>query len=351
MSALTSNFCDSCAAFDDDDFNVTAIPFGNHNGFGSSGFGNGGAGVTSFGSNAAFGTSFSNNFMAGFGSGAHDESPTPTPMIEKANDRAYFHVRGDSITSESSNQSGGQSMKSASFKSGSVKSYIPTTPALVNHSSTGSTTTSSHSIQSRKSFASIRNAFGGKREVPPPLPSIDHQPDSQAFKNPSFLRSNSSLTHVSTAVGGMTGTAVGPSPHRPSVTTSTGSPHAPRPPTPSSGVTTRSIPRRSISLSRQNNSGSSLYHSDSGDISFRMSPPPVPKMPEEYINGNMSQNFSREHLRTPSLTDSEDHPVLTEPRTPAEYALHAVFTRFVGSADHKVALYLKSQLVCILSVD
>lgn len=258
-------------------------------------------------------------------------------MIEKTTDRSYFHVRGDSINSESSNHSGGQSMKSASLKSGSVKSYIPTVPNLAGHTSSSSIASSSHTIQSRKSFASIRNAFGGKREAPPPLPSSDHQLDGHPLKNPFFLRSNSSLTHVA---------AVGPSPRRPSVATSSNSPQAPRPSTPSSGITTRSIPRRSVSISRQNNSGSSLYQSDSGDIPFRMSPPPVPKMPEEYANGNISQNFSsREHLRTPSLTESEDQPVLTEPRTPAEYALHTVFTRFVGSADHKVTMYLKSKLV------
>lgn len=63
-------------------------------------------------------------------------------------------------------------------------------------------------------------------------------------------------------------------------------------------------------------------------------------------NGLMNGTHSREHMRTPSLPDSEENrPVLKEPRTPAEYALHAVFTRFVLSADHKVALYLKSRLV------
>jgi hypothetical protein len=63
-------------------------------------------------------------------------------------------------------------------------------------------------------------------------------------------------------------------------------------------------------------------------------------MPDEYM-GN-----SREHLRTPSLTDSEEpNPNVKEPRTPAEYALHAVFTRFVVSADHKVDQFLKAPLV------
>ncbi|GJJ10469.1 hypothetical protein Clacol_004695 [Clathrus columnatus] len=330
--------------FDDDDFNVTSIPFGKSNGFGSSGFGAGNHVGANFGSSATFATptSLHNNFAVGFG--VHDESPTPTPMMEKANDLSYFHVRGDSVTSEGSNQSGGQSMKSTSLKSGSIKSYIPTTPALVAHSSSSSITTSSHSVQSRKSFASIRNAFGGKREAPPPLPSLDHQPYAHALKNPSFLKSNSSLSHVPALPGGGPGSGIGPSLRRPSVTTSNSSPQAPRPPTPSSTIAPRNLPRRSVSISRQNNSGSSLYQSDSGDMPFRTSPPPVPKMPEEYVNGNNVHSFSREHLRTPSLTDSEEQPVLTEPRTPAEYALHAVFTRFVGSADNKVASYLKTKL-------
>ena len=74
---------------------------------------------------------------------------------------------------------------------------------------------------------------------------------------------------------------------------------------------------------------------------MQSSPPPVPRRPNGISNGQ-----PRDHARTPSLTDSDDHqPVLREPRTPAEYALHAVFTRFVLSADHKVALYLKMRLV------
>jgi furry protein family len=68
-------------------------------------------------------------------------------------------------------------------------------------------------------------------------------------------------------------------------------------------------------------------------------------MPNGLRNG-ASNVHAREHMRTPSLPDGDERkPVLKEPRTPAEYALHAVFTRFVLSADHIVTLYLKSRLV------
>jgi len=81
---------------------------------------------------------------------------------------------------------------------------------------------------------------------------------------------------------------------------------------------------------------------------MQASPPPVPRMPEEYVysNGN-----SREHLRTPSLVSiDESKPVIKEPRTPAEYALHTVFASFVISADHKVSQYLRYRLVCKITV-
>ena len=226
-----------------------------------------------------------------------------------------------------------------------MKSSIATTPSLVAHSSNSSIATTSHSVQSRKSsFASIRNAFRGKSgDVPPPLPSLEQQPYPHALKNPVFPRANSSLAQSSPN---------GPSARRPSVSTFGGSPQVARPSTPQRPSTPsgdsrgRSVPKRSVSLSRPGQSQSgSFYQSDAGSDSHfatESSPPPVPKMP----NGLMNGTHSREHMRTPSLPDSEENrPVLKEPRTPAEYALHAVFTRFVLSADHKVALYLKSRLV------
>ena len=280
-----------------------------------------------------------------------DESPTATPTTSaEKGERTYFHARGDSITSEGSTHSAGQSLKSGSIKSGSVKSSIATTPSLVAHSSNSSIATTTHSVQSRKSsFASIRNAFKGKSgDVPPPLPSMEQQPYPHSLKNPVFPRSNSSLAQATMSSG--------PSPRRPSVSATAGPSQAPRPSTPQrpstpSGDTRgRPIPKRSISLSRPGHSQSSslFYQSDAGSDSHftaDSSPPPVPKMPNGLMNGN-SNVHPREHTRTPSLPDSDEPtPAIKEPRTPAEYALHAVFTRFVLSADHKVTLYLKSRLV------
>ncbi|KAF8589139.1 hypothetical protein K439DRAFT_1383766 [Ramaria rubella] len=329
--------------FDDDDFGAAPNPFGRSNGFGSSGFGAG----TGFGGGLGTpsGQSFGGSFGGGF-SGVFDESPTPTPMTGLGDsDRSYFHSRGDSITSEGSVHSAGQSLKSGSVKSGSVKSSIATIPSLPAHSSNSSIGTTSHSVQSRKSsFASIRNAFKKGGEVPPPMPPIDHQPPPHALKNPSFSRGNSVLPHAATTNGS--------SGRRPSVTAAGGSPQNQRPSTPQRPTTpsgdsrTRRIPERSVSLSRSQ-PGSSFYQADHGSdphFPISSSPPPVPKMPNEYMNG-APNGYSREHMRTPSLTDSDEHQtVLKEPRTPAEYALHAVFTRFVLSADHKVTLFLKSRL-------
>lgn len=251
----------------------------------------------------------------------------------------YFHTRDDSITSEGSTHSVGQSLKAGSIKSGSMKLSIATTPSLVAHSSNSSIATTAYSVQSRKSsFASIRNAFKGKgTDVPPPLPPMEQQPYPHALKNPVFPRSNSSLAQSS--------------PRRPSVTGNGGLSQAPRPSTPSGDNRGRQVPKRSVSLSRSGHSqsGSIFYMSDTGSDSHfatEPSPPPVPKMPNGLMNGT-SNVLPREHMHASSLPDSDEHkPVLKEPRTPAEYALHAVFTRFVLSADHKVTQYLKSRLVC-----
>lgn len=294
-----------------------------------------------------FGTPSGHSFGGSFGA-AFDESPTTTPItILDKGERTYFHTRDDSITSEGSIHSVGVksgsiksgSIKSGSIKSGSLKSSIATTPSLVAHSSTSSIATTSHSVQSRKSsFASIRNAFKGKgTDVPPPLPTLEQHPYPHALKNPVFPRSNSSLAHSS--------------PRGPSFASNGGFSLPPRPSTPSGDNRGRQVPKRSASLSRtgHSQSGSIFYMSDGGsDSHFAMesSPPPVPKMPNGLMN-NSSNVHPREYIHTSSHHGHDEHkPVLKEPRTPAEYALHAVFTRFVLSADHKVTQYLKSRLVC-----
>jgi hypothetical protein len=46
-----------------------------------------------------------------------------------------------------------------------------------------------------------------------------------------------------------------------------------------------------------------------------------------------------------TLQEIEVDKVEVEPRTPAEYALHAVFIRFATAAEHKIGTFLKQPLV------
>lgn len=50
---------------------------------------------------------------------------------------------------------------------------------------------------------------------------------------------------------------------------------------------------------------------------------------------------------SPTLLDPEEDKVEVDPRTPAEYALHAVFMRFATAAEHKIGKFLKQPLVSL----
>jgi hypothetical protein len=50
------------------------------------------------------------------------------------------------------------------------------------------------------------------------------------------------------------------------------------------------------------------------------------------------------HSESPTFEPEEDK-VEVDPRTPAEYALHAVFIRFATTAEHKITSFLKQPLV------
>ncbi|KAA1476636.1 hypothetical protein DENSPDRAFT_933178 [Dentipellis sp. KUC8613] len=274
--------------FDEDDFHSTPIPFGRTPGTGQSfGFG---------------------SFNAG------QESPTaltPTPFAERA---GYFHSRGDSITSDDSNQS----IRHPTRKGSSAFAHST-------HSSIA--TTSSSPFTRKTSFASIRNAFKSSKAEPPPLPPLDHS-SYPVLKNP-FNRSNSSLAHVPAAT------------RRPSDTVSP--PH--RPPTPGSNESrfaksTSTRPRgHSSARSQHSHSGSIFHNSDGGsdhghNFMLSSSPPPVPPMPNGFFGGfYQSEN--------PSLPEIEEDKVEIDPRTPAEYALHAVFLRFATTAELKVDAFLR----------
>ncbi|KAH8993639.1 cell morphogenesis N-terminal-domain-containing protein [Lactarius hatsudake] len=271
----------------DDDFNLTPNPFSRAPG-GAFGFG-------------------------AFGHG--QESPTattPTTIAPERGDRPYFHSRGDSATSDDSFQSSRPARKAS----------IP----FVHSSHSSIATTGSSPFSKKPSFASIRNAFKGgvKTADPPPLPPLD-------YTSLPFNRSTSSLGHVPQTLRR--------GPENPS-------PPHPRPPTPGSSEsklsnrTTRSKGHTS-GRSGHSHTGSFFHNSDAGSdhghgFSFPSSPPPLPPMPNGFFS-------SLPHSESPTF-EPEEEKVEVDPRTPAEYALHAVFMRFATTAEHKVTSFLKHPL-------
>ncbi|KAF9070360.1 cell morphogenesis N-terminal-domain-containing protein [Rhodocollybia butyracea] len=283
--------------FDDDEYSSSTIPFGrsagNGFGFGSSGFGSaGGFGSGDFG-----------------GTGSAPESPTSvTPLASAADrgERSYFssHNRGDSINSVDSAGSG------STRSPANYPSRPPTSFSSFNQPS-GSTTNTG--FNKKPSFASFRNAFkSGKSVEPPPVPQLDNY----VFKNP-FNRSTSSLNSSSVGVPSKVNTA---------------SPPYGRPPTPGS-VDTRFVRGKkshSQAKSFHSQSGSIFHTSDGGSEGHGLSssPPPVPRVP---------------YLRS-ETPDFEDDKVVMDPKTPSDYALHAVFIRFASSAETKIDTFLRQPL-------
>ncbi|PPR02256.1 hypothetical protein CVT24_011605 [Panaeolus cyanescens] len=285
--------------FDDDDVRSAPNPFGR------SGFGFGGGG----------------GFGSGFGSSGLD-SPggTTTPITAfHPPEKSYFsHSRGDSSASIDS--------------TGSATTRYAKTP--FSHSAQPSIATTSTAFTKKPSFASIRNAFkSGKSNDPPPVPTLEHTP-YPVLKNP-FNRSTSSLTYV----GGTSSRGVTPTP------SSTTGNSFPRPPTPGStetrfGRTLQTLKGKGhgYSKSQHSQSGSIHHVSDGGSdygFPYMPSPPPVPRVPSAY--GNVYQD-------EPAQMDFEDDKVVIDPKTPADFALHAVFIRFAAIAEEKIDIFLRQPL-------
>ena len=245
----------------------------------------------------------------GFGSstpGLDSPSGTTTPSSAFPTiERSYFsHTRGDSSASIDSTGSATTRYTSK-----------PSTP--FSHSSQPSFAASSAPFSKKPSFASIRNAFkSGKNNDAPPMPSLEHSP-YPVLKNP-FNRSTSSLTHVA------------PNSSRGLATTPTSA--SIRPSTPGSADIKfgRSIKGKGhgYSKSQQSHSGSIFHTSDPGsDYGNPYPPPPVPRVPSAY--GNLYRD------------DTEDDKVVMDPKTPSDFALHAVFIRFATSAEEKIDAFLR----------
>lgn len=247
-----------------------------------------------------------NNFGA-FGQGAAfgqgRDSPTMTPLaLPERTDRPYFHSREDSGQSFDSEES----LKYAAITNG--KSFASAHSSQSSLVSTG--------VTKKSSFASLRNAFKSSTKSEkvdnyvPPVPQLDTQA-LPGMSNP-FTRSQSSLGYPAPPINR----------RRPSANAS--------PPLPPS---TRPVPKGNNSFS-----GSSIFHNSDGDSGFGSprieSPPPMPKMP-----------FARARAPSAATEQVQVENVPSEPRTPAEYALHAVFTRFVTAAEQKIELFLKKAKV------
>jgi hypothetical protein len=242
-----------------------------------------------------------------------------TPIADRG-EHSYFpsHSRWDSVGSVDSTSSA--TTRYTSKPSG--------------HSSHSSIATTSTAFSKKTSFASIRNAFkSGKNNDPPPVPVLDHYP-YPVLKNP-FNRSTSSLnTHVSPV-----------SSRGPFGSFTAASPPPARPPTPSYNARTK-VKNHTYAKSQHSYSGSFFQASDPGSDygpSFPSSPPPVPRVP----NG-----FGLHHTSdTPPVSDFEDDKVVMDPKTPSDYALHAVFMQFATSAETKIDTFLREAFVWYFSTD
>ncbi|KZT10303.1 uncharacterized protein LAESUDRAFT_755809 [Laetiporus sulphureus 93-53] len=242
---------------------------------------------------------------------------TPVALPERA-DRSYFHSRADSITSDDSTHS-------LQYPTRKVKS-----PFVHSAQSSFAANAASSSFTKKSSFASLRNAFKKASEPAPPVPALDQQP-YPALKNP-FNRSTSSLAQLP------------PMPHRHQPSMQASPPNF-RPSTPGSAdFRGRSMPSRmkehKYGRSQHSHSSSAFHSSDGGsDAGYHMtssSPPPVPRMPHGF-GGVTHRDESR------SLSDLEDK-INMEPRTPSDYALHAIFIRFAASAEMRIDEFLRQPL-------
>lgn len=196
-------------------------------------------------------------------------------------------------------------------------------------------TTPGPSPSTKKPSFSFKNAFKSSKSTaePPPVPQID---PGYPFLRNAFNRSTSSLANHPTNPGRRPSAT--PAPQKAQTTPSTDS-RFPR-------GTARS---KSYAYGRTQHarSGSLFHSSDTGSEGHgsltmtSMSPPPVPKVPGGF--GSFAQ-------RTDSplpMNDYEDKIVM-DPRTPSDFALHAVFMRFATSAESKIDVFLRQTLVSIL---
>lgn len=235
-----------------------------------------------------------------------------TPLAESSL-KSYFpsHTRADSEASfESTN-------------SGQTRYTVSSTTTKVHSSS------ASLAITKKPSFPSLRNPFKSSKVTTydaPPMPALD-------LKNPFGNRSTSSLGH------GHAGSPIISRGPFGGMGMSITSPSFARPPTP--GAPSRSRTKNHTSAKSYHSQTGSIFHnSESGSdhghpphITGMGTPPPVPRVPNGINNGRSE---------TPPY---EDDKVQVDHKTPSDYALHAVFIRFVSTAESKIDSFLRQGLV------
>ena len=164
------------------------------------------------------------------------------------------------------------------------------------------------------------------------MPPLDRQA-YPALRNP-FSRSTSALAHSAQNSHSF---APAPSIRRPSVSAGPAAspPHAHpsiRPSTPGSSSTdyrhVRAPSNRARTQRAQHSHSGALFHASDNGVEA----PPIPRVP-----------FGRND--TPPLSDTEEKIVM-DPRTPSEFALHAVFISFAQAAEVKIVRFLKEPSVC-----
>jgi len=236
--------------------------------------------------NSAFGTSAFGSM--GFGGDSPSGQMTPMSGFQPAERSFFSHTRGDSSASV-------ESTASATIKFANKTISHSAQPSLANNA-TG--------FSKKPSFASIRNAFkNAKNSEAPPMPSLDSP--YPILKNPFVNRSTSSLNQsfpISSESKSSRGT----------VLTKSRS-HGP-------------------TRSHHSQSGSIFHVSDTGSDHFTLPTPPVPRVPSAY-----GRVYQEEPL--------DEDKIVMDLKTPADYALHAVFIRFASSAEEKIDNFLRRSLV------
>ena len=247
-----------------------------------------------FGS-GGFGTSVFGS--GGFGGLDSPGGQTTAMTAFQPSERGFFsHTRGDSSASVESTSS--------------VTTKLAIKPAI-SHSAQPSLANNSTGFSKKPSFASIRNAFKSTKNLEaPPVPSLDNP----ILKNPFGNRSTSSLNQ--------------------GFPTSTEAKY-------SRGALLTKSRSHGPSRSHHSQSGSIFHVSDAGSDHFVLpSPPPVPRVPSAY--GKMFQEEV--------ASEVEEDKVVMDLKSPADYALHAVFIRFASSSEEKIDSFLRLPLVRAKSV-